>query len=81
MIEIGVVSAFLDSDGPVAVLFDRLKQSLTEKYGKPSDQDDKTESHLTISDRRRTVCWSFPSTSITLEWTEFERGSNHVRDL
>jgi hypothetical protein len=57
--------------------FDSLKQSLIEKYGKPSDQDVKTEHPVPgplgsdIAAVHRTALWTFPSTAITLDWMEY----------
>jgi hypothetical protein len=59
-IMIQVDSAFLDSTHSHSELFDRFRQSLTEKYGRPRFTDD----------HGRTVVWSLPSTSIRLQWTE-----------
>ena len=65
-IMIRVESAFLESPHSQSELFDRFKQALTEKYGKPRFTDD----------RGRIVFWSLLSTSIRLQWlAEFGGGS------
>lgn len=47
-------------------IFTNLKTMLIEKYGSPKNEDRKTDK----GDIDSTVLWSFPSTSITLAWTE-----------
>jgi hypothetical protein len=57
--------------------FDSLKDSLIRKYGKPSDQDSKIEHPVPgslgehVPAQHRTAVWSFPSTSIILDWMEY----------
>ncbi len=54
-----VDTVFLKSTHSHSDLFYRFKQSLTEKYGKPSYTDD----------NGRDVVWRLSSTSISLQWT------------
>jgi hypothetical protein len=59
-VELRVDGAFLDANRSQSELFGRLKQSLLDKYGKPTFTDE----------NGRTVVWTLPSTSIRLQWTE-----------
>ena len=60
-VELRVDTSFLDSTRSQSDLFNRFKQWLTERYGKPTFTDD----------NGRTAVWALPSTSIRLQWTEF----------
>ena len=47
---------------------------LVEKYGAPKTSDRKSVGSLSSSeDIETTVFWSFPSTSITLTWSDYAR--------
>jgi hypothetical protein len=60
--------------GERPMLFDRLNGMLVEKYGTPKTSDRKSVRSLSGSDSiETTVFWSFPSTSITLRWSEAPR--------
>ena len=59
-IELRIDAHFLNSTRSQSELFGRFKQWLMEKYGKPTFTDD----------NGRTAVWTFPSTSIRLQWTE-----------
>jgi hypothetical protein len=60
-VELRIDAHFLDSTRSQSELFGRFKQWLVEKYGKPTFTDD----------NGRTAVWTFPLTSIRLQWTEF----------
>ncbi len=51
-------------DGPH--VFDTLKTPLIQKYGPPKNQETRRESHNII----KSVLWTFPSTTIVLEFRE-----------
>jgi hypothetical protein len=56
-------------------VFETLKVLLIEKYGMPVDRDSKNESRRVV----RSVLWTFPSTAITLTWSEYrENNIGHV---
>jgi hypothetical protein len=75
-----LVTLKVDKSYGRSLAFDSLKQSLIEKYGKPTDEESKTEHPIPgnneITDVRRTVLWSFPSTSIILDWGEYKSSGN-----
>jgi hypothetical protein len=72
-----IVSLAVDKGENRSVAFDSLKRSLIEKFGKPSDENTKLD-HPIPGAFLRTVFWSFPSTSITLEWHEFSETSGLI---
>lgn len=63
-----------DDDLPRSLAFDDLKQALIEKYGRPSDES-RTEAPDPFPAVKHKVLWTFPSTSITLNFTEFGEGN------
>ena len=60
-VELRIDVHFFDSTHSQSELFGRFKQWLVEKYWKPAFTDD----------NGRTAVWTFPLTSIRLQWTEF----------
>jgi hypothetical protein len=57
--------------------FESFKQSLIEKFGKPANEDTKHSPAVSlgeIEETNHTVFWSFPSTSIRLDWSEMTSG-------
>ena len=60
-----------EAPGERAMLFERLKAMLIEKYGQPKASDRSPIASLSRTESvKTTVLWSFPSTSITLKWSD-----------